>query len=135
MAHETTVHRWDAERAAGAEHTTPIDTELAVDGIDEWLSFITVDMSGRAPGLHGSLQLVATDTDCSRTLALSPDRIEVASSIEADATVRAPASQLFLWFVNRVATDDVELVGRSLGARRLVSGEVLNVPDHRPALP
>jgi uncharacterized protein (TIGR03083 family) len=36
MAHETTVHRVDAEQSAGAERAS-IDAELAVDGLDEVL--------------------------------------------------------------------------------------------------
>ncbi len=41
MAQETAVHRRDAELASGA--TTPIDPELAVDGIDEILGWFRVD--------------------------------------------------------------------------------------------
>src|SRR5690606_38359340 len=35
MAHETGVHRWDAEAAVGSPR--PIEPRLAVDGIDELL--------------------------------------------------------------------------------------------------
>ena len=58
MAHETAVHRLDAERAAGREHT--IDADLASDGIDEFLFEFLVWVDGRrraarrlrAPALH-----------------------------------------------------------------------------------
>src|SRR5947209_2492734 len=36
QAHETAVHRWDAQRAHG--HPEPIDAELASDAVDEYLS-------------------------------------------------------------------------------------------------
>jgi uncharacterized protein (TIGR03083 family) len=39
MAHETAVHRADAELAAGREPV--IAADLAADGIDEWLSFMS----------------------------------------------------------------------------------------------
>nr|BFE67524.1 hypothetical protein GCM10020092_008250 [Actinoplanes digitatis] len=35
MAHEISVHRWDAEAAAG--RATPIETKLAADGVNEVL--------------------------------------------------------------------------------------------------
>lgn len=47
MAHETAVHRLDAERAAGAP--TAIDPALAVDGIDEVLGFFDADGPADAP--------------------------------------------------------------------------------------
>jgi uncharacterized protein (TIGR03083 family) len=60
MAHEVSVHRWDAEAAAG--RATPIETKLAADGVsevlDSWLP------AGRRKGptdLHGVVHLVASD--------------------------------------------------------------------------
>jgi uncharacterized protein (TIGR03083 family) len=60
MAHEISVHRWDAEAAAG--RATPVETKLAADGIsevlDSWLP------AGRRKGptdLHGVAHLVASD--------------------------------------------------------------------------
>ena len=38
QAQETSIHRWDAEHATGP--TTPIDPELASDGIDEYLDLV-----------------------------------------------------------------------------------------------
>jgi uncharacterized protein (TIGR03083 family) len=48
MAHETAIHRWDAELAAAAGFTEPIETQLAVDGIDE--AFDTFLSSGHRAG-------------------------------------------------------------------------------------
>jgi uncharacterized protein (TIGR03083 family) len=60
MAHEVSVHRWDAEAAAG--RAVPIETKLAADGIsevlDSWLP------AGRRKGptdLHGVAHLIASD--------------------------------------------------------------------------
>lgn len=41
MAHETLVHRADAQLAAGAEPEPVIEAELAADAIDEWLMLLT----------------------------------------------------------------------------------------------
>ena len=60
MAHEISVHRWDAETAAG--RATPIETKLAADGVNEVLD--TWLPAGRRKGptdLHGVVHLVATD--------------------------------------------------------------------------
>jgi uncharacterized protein (TIGR03083 family) len=58
MAHETTVHRWDA---AGG----PIDLAFAVDGIDELLEELgpVAGKRGRLDGRPSTLLLYATDTD------------------------------------------------------------------------
>lgn len=60
MAHEVSVHRWDAEMAAG--RPTPIETKLAADGVNEVLD--TWLPAGRRSGsteMHGVVHLVATD--------------------------------------------------------------------------
>jgi uncharacterized protein (TIGR03083 family) len=41
MAHETLVHRADAQLAAGAEPEPVIEAEIAADAIDEWLMLLT----------------------------------------------------------------------------------------------
>jgi uncharacterized protein (TIGR03083 family) len=60
MAHEVSVHRWDAEAAAG--RATPIETKLAADGIGEVLD--TWLPAGKRKGptdLHGVVHLTASD--------------------------------------------------------------------------
>jgi uncharacterized protein (TIGR03083 family) len=60
MAHEISVHRWDAESAAG--RPTPIETKLATDGVSEILD--TWLPAGKRQGptdLHGVVHLVGTD--------------------------------------------------------------------------
>jgi uncharacterized protein (TIGR03083 family) len=48
MAHETLVHRADAQLAAGAEPEPVIDAEVAADAIDEWLTLLTCGILGNA---------------------------------------------------------------------------------------
>ena len=50
MAHETLVHRADAQLAVGAEPEPVIDTEVAADAIDEWLTLLTGGILGNADG-------------------------------------------------------------------------------------
>jgi len=60
MAHEVSVHRWDAEQAAG--RPAAIETKLAADGVGEVLD--TWLPAGRRKGgadLHGVVHLVASD--------------------------------------------------------------------------
>jgi uncharacterized protein (TIGR03083 family) len=60
MAHEVSVHRWDAELAAG--RPTPIETKLAADGVTEVLD--TWLPAGRRKGstdMYGVVHLMATD--------------------------------------------------------------------------
>ncbi|MFY1634422.1 maleylpyruvate isomerase N-terminal domain-containing protein [Solwaraspora sp. WMMB335] len=62
MAHETAVHRWDAQMAiAGVE---PIETKLAADGISEVLDSWLPAGRGRGPKpAYGVVHLVATDAE------------------------------------------------------------------------
>ncbi len=48
MAHETLVHRADAQLAAGAEPEPVIDAEVAADAIGEWLMLVTAGIAGNA---------------------------------------------------------------------------------------
>jgi uncharacterized protein (TIGR03083 family) len=60
MAHEISVHRWDAEAAAG--RATPIETKLAADGISEVLDSWLPGGKRKGPtDLHGVAHLVASD--------------------------------------------------------------------------
>src|ERR1700722_17198719 len=66
MAHETLVHRADAQLAAGAEPEPVIEAEIAADAIDEWLMLVTGglgDSDDRTKALTAgsSLHIHATD--------------------------------------------------------------------------
>lgn len=63
MAQEAAVHRWDAEDAAGHSSPidpSPIDTALAIDGIDEFVEFMA-DFDPALGGDDETVSLVATD--------------------------------------------------------------------------
>lgn len=56
---ETTIHRWDVEHAVG--DPTPLDAELAADGVDEMATVIAPGES-EYTGATGTIVLEATDT-------------------------------------------------------------------------
>jgi uncharacterized protein (TIGR03083 family) len=60
MAHEVSVHRWDAEAAAG--RPTAIETKLAADGVNEVLdTWLPAGRRYEPTELQGVVHLVATD--------------------------------------------------------------------------
>ena len=112
MAHETAVHRVDAESAHG--EPAPVPTPLAVDGIDEVLDVFLVPCSRReaAGGAGGSLHLQATDAEGDWRLALLPTGVQVdRGRAEADAGARGTASDLLLFLWGRVPAARLETFG------------------------
>jgi uncharacterized protein (TIGR03083 family) len=120
MAHETAVHRVDAEGALGREPALPQD--LAADGVDELASVILPRLlaapreRGSLPS--GSLCLFATDAGAAWRMEVGEGaslRLERAGSDgeleSADATLRGTASTLDLWAWGRVGTGSLSLEG------------------------
>jgi uncharacterized protein (TIGR03083 family) len=98
QAHETAIHRADAESAAGA--ITAIDRELAQDGIEEMATgFARRRRRFDRPGT--SLALRATD-GASWLAVFGEDGVVVTPDDgPADATVSGTSSDLYLWLWNR----------------------------------
>lgn len=103
MVHETTVHRVDAERAAGIE-STPAPDDQTVDGIDEFVA----TMLPQTLTLHDDIRLSATvhlhctDVDGEWMLAFTDGALTVTRDHgKGDLAVRGPAWGLFLWAWNR----------------------------------
>jgi len=100
MAHESSVHRFDAQRAHGIAQ--PIDAELAADGVDELLDVIGPRVYKRdslsGPNGTWSIQLSAEGME----------RLAVASSPQARA--RGTSSALLLAAYGRIpwSSQDVE---------------------------
>lgn len=69
MAHETAVHRVDAERAAG--RSSPVDPRLAADGIDEVLA-VLLPARGDYDGPAGFLGVAEIDTERAWAVRLDP---------------------------------------------------------------
>ena len=99
QAHETAVHRVDAELAAGAP-PTPFDPAFAVDGTDEvLLGFFARPRRGGALDVSpGTIGLEATDVGSAWTVRISPEGIETKRGVdESDLSVRGSASDLYLF--------------------------------------
>ena len=116
MAHETTIHRWDAESAIGEQ--APVGAELAVDGIDERLEHLVPSMNFNAAGadaLSGSgetAHLHCTDADGEWVLRFDPDGFTFTREhAKGDVAVRGPASDLLLYLVGRGPLDALEVHG------------------------
>jgi uncharacterized protein (TIGR03083 family) len=118
QAHETTVHRFDAEGAAPPSSPTPVTAEFAVDGIDELLrGFHARPKSRVRTDEPRVLRVRAADTGAVWTVRLSPQP-PVATpedSADADCELAGPADQLYLALWNRLPVPSVR-GDRSLAA-------------------
>ena len=107
QAHETTIHRVDAEGAAG--QVTPIDAALAQDGIAELLQGFA-RRKRNAPTEAGTIGLAAADGPSWR-ITLGGERIEAEAGADvqgADTTVRGTSGDLYRWLWNRPSAAAVE---------------------------
>jgi uncharacterized protein (TIGR03083 family) len=123
MAHETAVHRADAEIAVG--RLPGLAPDLAADAIDEWLGFMSAEMTDGAgdPRLDAlpagrTLHIHATDNALAEagewTLRHEPSGITLSRGHhKGDAALRGPAARLLLVLVRRLPADDpaVEVIG------------------------
>jgi uncharacterized protein (TIGR03083 family) len=117
MAHEATVHRVDAEQAAGAP-VSPIGPDVAVDGIDEVLSLAGARNDGSVSGPTAHLH--ATDIDGEWLLTLGDDALVVERGhAKGDVAVRGPAADLYLWLWGRVPLTQLETFGDTAVADQL----------------
>ena len=119
MAHETAVHRVDAELATGS--ASPVDDELALDGVDELLRVVVDDdwVGYEEPGLCGTVAVRAGDR--AWTAVMTPDRFDVAREAlpDAEAAVTGPPSELLLWLYGRGPDDALTVDGDPAAAGRL----------------
>ncbi|MFF4170538.1 maleylpyruvate isomerase family mycothiol-dependent enzyme [Streptomyces sp. NPDC001744] len=117
QAHETAVHRADAESALAAG-PGPVDPGVAADGIDELLSlFHTRDRSRVRTPAPRTLRVRTTDTGDVWTVRLSADapRTERATgspgSGPVDTELSGPAGRLYLALWNRLPEEAVTVTG------------------------
>jgi uncharacterized protein (TIGR03083 family) len=109
QAHETGIHRADAESPTGG--ITPFEADVAVDGIDELLfGFFGGPNEESAP--PRTLQLHAADADGHWVVEMGARGLATrAGSEEADCTVRGSASDLYLLLWNRRSADGLDVQG------------------------
>ena len=113
MAHEASMHRWDAMSASGGPE--PINAGLARDGIDEVfevfaparMQFDTLGGAGETIHLH------ATDIDDGEWLVtIGPDSIEWSHGHDkGDVAARGPVADLLLLIWSRLPASRLEVFG------------------------
>jgi uncharacterized protein (TIGR03083 family) len=111
LAHETAIHRVDAQLAAGLG-VQGFDPEFAADGIDELLTGPAARFD--RSGLSGdrTISLTPLDFNASWTLSIGPEQLSCSPTAvdDADLSVLGLASDLYRWVWNR-GDDDVALHG------------------------
>jgi uncharacterized protein (TIGR03083 family) len=115
QAHETAVHRIDAESAAG--EVGPVAAAFAADGIDEMLcGFAARPQSRLRSDLARSLGIRAGDTGDTWTVRVGPQSVEVTGEDPARAggvscVVEADARALYLLLWNRRGVEGLRVTG------------------------
>lgn len=120
MAQETTVHRIDAELAAGFRR--PIPPDLAADGIDEFLEFFLPDEPASLAGPGESVHLHATDSGDEWLVTVRDGTVTTEREhAKGDVAVRGAVSDLLLLLWRRVPADDLEILGDRAALDRFLS--------------
>ncbi|MHB1613632.1 MAG: maleylpyruvate isomerase family mycothiol-dependent enzyme [Actinomycetes bacterium] len=120
MAHETLIHRIDAEGLLG--RSTPIPATLATDGIDELVEVflgrpaphrIPEEVPTRPAEPPELVALVAADTHRSWQLRLAPDAggAQPPGERPADLTITGPADPLLRYVWGRSGLDELTVDG------------------------
>jgi uncharacterized protein (TIGR03083 family) len=116
QAHETAIHRADAELAAGAAPEYPAG--FAADGIDELIMGFGQRRKYQpqaAPAAGGPLRVVAADTGDTWSIAARQGLLQPSRETEADpvgdagCTVDGPASGLYLFLWNRADAGEADV--------------------------
>lgn len=116
MAHETAIHRLDAEQATGGVHSFAPD--FAVDGIDEALELASYY---RRPedAAPGTVHLHATDVEGEWLVTFGEQLAITEGHAKGDAAVRGPADHLYRWVWGRAPQDGLEVFGDQAAVDRL----------------
>jgi uncharacterized protein (TIGR03083 family) len=131
MAHETLVHRADAQLAAGTDPEPVIDAEVAADAIDEWLTLLTAGILGNADDrtkalpAGAALHIHATDDGLGGRgewmIRYDADGLAVGPGHgKGDAALTGPAATLLLVLMRRRPVSDPAVT--AYGDSALVDG-------------
>lgn len=104
QAHETAMHRVDAEQAAGTRRPQ-VPADFAADGVDELIMGFAARGTGNPQPGQPTLQVAATDAAGTWLIGLTPDGARTASVRRgegaADCLVTGPAAGLYLLLWHR----------------------------------
>lgn len=111
MAHESSVHRFDAQAAHGV--VQPIDAELAEDGIDELIDVVAprVYVRDQLAGPAGTVTLASSDNGDWNLQLESSSISRIDPPKEPDVTVHGTTSALLLALYGRVPWTSLETAG------------------------
>ena len=114
QALEVSIHRWDAEQAAGV--AASLDPLVAADSIDEHLRLIMPRVVRRTKAdvsrFVGDVHVHCTDTDGEWTFDVHDGALRVTTGHgKATTAVRGPASDVALFLFNRVPAERLEIFG------------------------
>jgi len=112
QAHETAIHRFDAENAVGI--TSSFDPTFASDGVDELIAAFAPRASELPRTTTQAMVVHATDTDDRWQVTLSPEGISTIRGDgpgPADVTLTGDASDLYLALWNRTGDANVTVTG------------------------
>lgn len=117
MAHETAVHRWDAQLVGG--RAEPVETQLAADGVSEVLdTWLPAGRGTVSNGAQGLVRLNATDEGGSWLVRLRPQGVTLLDektvldgAAEAHTGVAGTASDLMLALWGRIAPSALAVEG------------------------
>ncbi|MFO1537507.1 MAG: maleylpyruvate isomerase family mycothiol-dependent enzyme [Actinomycetota bacterium] len=121
QAHETALHRVDAELAAGI--APEVDAELARDGIDEFLDLVVGGLQrDRVAGAGETIHLHRTDGAGEWLVRRDPDGARVTREhAKGDVAARGSASDLLLAVRGRTGPDRLEVFGDAVVLERFVA--------------
>jgi uncharacterized protein (TIGR03083 family) len=127
LAHETVVHRADAELAAGRA-VGPVEPEFALDGVDEMLQ-VMVAWGSRAKHryvaddlrAHDGLTVGLAAAGASWTLRVTAANAALTTGIDAgvQAEVHGDPAELLMWLWRRLPSDALEVNGDAAKAAAL----------------
>jgi uncharacterized protein (TIGR03083 family) len=110
LAHETVVHRVDADLARG--HPVAVAADVAIDGIDELLVEFGARVGDSAPPDEATAHLHATDADGEWLVTWTSAGLRVEREHrKGDVAVRGRAEDLLLVLWGRRSRDAVEVFG------------------------
>ena len=112
MAHETAIHRWDAQAALGAQSEIA-PPPFAADGVSEVFEVRLLRQEQPYKGPAGSIILTARDTGDEWTLEVDPPEVRLGGGHgRAHAMVQGSASDLDLVLWKRLPANAVQVLGR-----------------------
>lgn len=115
QAHETAIHRVDAELAAGrpAGRLSSVTPAFAADGVDELLrGFVPRRATGWRSQETATVGVRCTDVDAAWLLTIGPGGVTTdVGTGEADGTVRGAAADLYLSLWNRPGASSLAVEG------------------------